>query len=298
MASAAKADLAVERFEADYHAHQRRVTLTALGGWVLFLLLVLVAAWISEISVGRLAEGIGRLGEFFGQMLPQIDGEHLLADKKTAGSLAYWFYDLPDWLQLIGQTIEIAILSTFLGTVLAFLLSFPAARNLGVPASVTFATRRFLEFCRTLPELVVAMIFVAAFGVGPLAGVLAIVIHTVGALGKLFSEVIENIDPKPLEGVRAGGGSWTEIVRYGVVPQVLPSFTSYSLIRFEANVGASAAIGIVGAGGIGMELRSLIDYTDYPSAFAIILMIIALIFVIDFVSERIRHRLIGVETAP
>ena len=286
---------AVQRFEAALAAHRRQTLAASAIGWGAFVVCLALATWASEISLPRLFEGVGRLGDFFAQMLPTLEPDRLLADKKTEGSFAYWFYDIGDWAALLGQTVEIAILSTAIGTVLAFLMSFPAARNLGLPAPVVWISRRFLEFCRTVPELVTALIFVFAFGTGPLAGVLAIVIHTVGSLGKLFSEVVENIDQRPLEGVEAAGGNWLETVRFAAVPQVLPGFASYALIRFEANVGAAAAIGIVGAGGIGMELRAAIDLLLFQDALAMILMIIALIFVIDLVSEQIRHRLIGVE---
>ncbi len=146
----------------------------------------------------------------------------------------------------------------------------------------------FLEALRTVPELVSALIFVFAFGVGPLAGVLAITLHTMGSLGKLFSEVHENADLKPVEGVVAAGGGWLSRMRFGVLPQVLPNLVSYTLLRFEINVAASSAIGIVGAGGIGMELKAAIDLQEYQDASAMLLLTVALIFVIDLCSERLR----------
>lgn len=284
----------VARFEAEYRAHRARLFAAAAVGWGLFLAAFVLAAIVSDLSPARLAEGVGRLGDFIVRMLPTLEADKLLQDKATEGSLLYWYYAWPKWLGLLWQTIEIAILSTFLGFTIAFFLSFLAARNLGVARPLVFGMRRFLELCRTVPELVTGLIFVFAFGTGPLAGVLAITIHTIGALGKLFSEVHENIDAKPVEGVTAAGGSWAEVMRYAVVPQVLASFASYGLLRFEINVGAAAAIGIVGAGGIGMELRSAIDFGLFSDALAIILMVVVVIFFIDFVSERIRHRLIGV----
>ncbi|MFO1186822.1 MAG: phosphonate ABC transporter, permease protein PhnE [Alphaproteobacteria bacterium] len=190
--------------------------------------------------------------------------------------------------RLFSQSIEIAVLATCSDSAaLSFSASLPHARP-ETPTAVTWALRRFLEACRTLPELVIALIFVFAFGIGPLAGVLAIAIHTTGALGKLFSEAHENADTGPIEGISAAGGGWLSRMRFGVLPQTLPNIASYALLRFEINVAASSAIGVVGAGGIGMELRSAIDFQAYPDALAIILMVVALIFVIDLASERLR----------
>lgn len=158
-------------------------------------------------------------------------------------------------------------------------------------AWVLVLTRRFLEVARTVPELVFALIFVFCFGVGPMAGVLAIALHTRGALGKLHSEVNENMDMRPLEGVKSAGGSWADQIRYGAVPQVLPNIVSYTLLRFEINVRSSSIIGYVGAGELGQELRtavSLQEHTDLSALFLII-------FVIDWGSEKLRHRLIGLE---
>ena len=160
-------------------------------------------------------------------------------------------------------------------------------------ATIRFVARRTLEFCRTVPEIVFALIFVFAFGLGPLPGVLAIAIHTLGALGKLYAEVAENIDLKPVEATVATGGSWFEAVRFGVVPQVLPNFTSYTLLRFEINVRSASILGFVGAGGIGKELLSSIRQFYYSDVSAILLMIIATVMVIDLLTERLRHYLIG-----
>jgi phosphonate transport system permease protein len=277
-----------EDFEAKFAHHQRQQALRASAGWLIFLLALSGAVAISNINLGVLGQGIGKLADFVRLMLPHLDQQHFFAGKTTAGSFAYWYYDFPKWLGLIWQSVEIAILATAFGFAGALLWSFPAARNLVVPKNVTWAVRRFLEFCRTVPELVSALIFVFAFGPGPLAGVLAIAIHTTGSLGKLFSEVHENAHNGPIEGVRAAGGNWTEIMRFGVMPQVMPNLVSYALLRFEVNVAASTAIGIVGAGGIGLQLKEAIDLNVPQDALAMILMIVVLIFVIDLTSERVR----------
>jgi phosphonate transport system permease protein len=150
-----------------------------------------------------------------------------------------------------------------------------------------------LELFRTVPELVFALIFVYAFGLGPLPGVLAIAVHSMGALGKLFSEVNENIAPGPGEGVRAAGGNWMHLVRYAVLPQVLPDFASYTLLRFEINVRASSVVGFVGAGGIGQELFSVIRQFIYVDISALVLLLIMTVALIDITCERFRRRLLG-----
>jgi phosphonate transport system permease protein len=160
------------------------------------------------------------------------------------------------------------------------------------------ACRRTLELCRTVPELVFALIFVYAFGLGPLAGVLAIAVHSMGALGKLFSEVNENIASEPGEGVRAAGGNWLQVIRYGVIPQVLPAFASYTLLRFEVNVRASSVIGFVGAGGIGQELYSVIRQFIYVDISALVLLLIITVALIDMACEHLRRRLLGTELSP
>ena len=150
-----------------------------------------------------------------------------------------------------------------------------------------------MEFCRTVPDIVFALIFVIAFGLGPMAGVLAIMIHSVGALGKLYSEIVENIDMKPVEGVRSTGASWLSCIRFAVVPQVAAGFASYTLLRFEINVRGASVMGFVGAGGIGQELVVAIRKFYYSDVSAILLMIIVTVFVIDIATGWARGRLFG-----
>ena len=158
-----------------------------------------------------------------------------------------------------------------------------------------FVARRTLEFCRTVPEIVFALIFVLAYGLGPLPGVLAIAIHTTGALGKLFAEVVENIDAKPLDGVAASGGNWFERIRFAVLPQVLSNFVSYALLRFEINVRGAAVMGFVGAGGIGQDLIEAVRKFYYTDVSAILILVIITVMIIDGITERVRHALIGME---
>jgi phosphonate transport system permease protein len=133
-------------------------------------------------------------------------------------------------------------------------------------------------------------------GLGPLAGVLAIAVHSAGSLGKLFAEVNESIDRGPGDGVVAAGGNWPQVIRYAVVPQVMPNFLSYTLLRFEINVREASVLGIVGAGGIGQELYLAVRQFEYQDISAIVLLIVATVAIIDLVCEQIRHRLIGAET--
>lgn len=253
----------------------------------IFILCAIVAARVAEVDLAKFLSGLPRFTSYFYDILPKLTLANL------RGDIAEWYWDFGGWLLLLLDTLLIAYLGTLLGAVGGFALCFLASKNLMRNATIRFVARRTLEFCRTVPEIVFALIFVFAFGLGPLPGVLAIAIHTLGALGKLYAEVAENIDLKPVEATVATGGSWFEAVRFGVVPQVLPNFTSYTLLRFEINVRSASILGFVGAGGIGKELLSSIRQFYYSDVSAILLMIIATVMVIDLLTERLRHYLIG-----
>ncbi|MCG8508662.1 MAG: phosphonate ABC transporter, permease protein PhnE [Rhodospirillales bacterium] len=263
------------------------------GRTILFTVLMILAfaasIHVGEVSLIQLLEGAPGLFNYIHDILPVLRIEHL------GGDLAEWYWGLWRWLKMLWETVLLAFLGTLIGAVGAFLLCFPASDNLTSHRAVYLITRRVLEVARSVPELVYAMIFVFSFGIGPFPGVLAIAIHTVGALGKLFSEVNENVDLGPVEGVRAAGGNWFQIMRYAVVPQVLPNFLSYTLLRFEINVCGAAVIGFVGAGGIGQELMFVIRQFVYTDISAIVLMIIVTVSIIDMISEKLRHHLIGKE---
>lgn len=284
---------ALEAFEARYRRELRRRRRTTVFGLALLAGLLAVSIVVSRFYPGRLIAGWPELTGYLGKLVPPLDGALLLADAETKGSLAYWLYNLGDFLLLLLDTINMAIVATALGGVAAFLASFVAARNLMPSTPLFFLARRALEFARAVPELVYAMMFVWSFGIGPLAGILAIAIHTAGALGKLFAEVNENADPRPIEGLRAAGGSWFTLMRFGVVPQVLPNFVSYAILRFEINVRAASIIGLVGAGGIGFELITRLRKQQYVDAGLLVLIIVLAVMVFDVLSEKLRHRLIG-----
>jgi phosphonate transport system permease protein len=268
----------------------RRMRRRASLIWGLVLLACLAAAgWVSEVDPATLAAGLPRIGEYLWRTVPTLRWEVLFADWETEGSLASWMYRLDKWAWLIFETSQMALLGTLFGTLGATLLCFVAARNVAPSPLASQVARRFLEFCRTVPEIVFALIFVWAFGIGPLAGILAILIHTLGANGKLFAEVVENADQQPVEGVRAAGGGWFERVRFGVLPQVLPNFLSYALLRFEINVRGASVLGFVGAGGIGEELYHVIAFNYYEEISAIVLLIVLTVASIDLLSERLRR---------
>jgi len=274
--------------EASYQQRRRARLLATLAWGAILLACLLVSARVSEAYPSALAAGLPRVGEYFHKLLPTLHFRELLGGVKTEGSLAYWFYRLDSWAWLIFETSQMAALATLGGAVLALPLCFPAAANLSPNRTVYFCFRRGLELFRTVPDIVYALILVWAFGVGPLAGILAIGLHTVGALGKLFAEVVENADMRPWEGVRAAGGNWLQGVRYAILPQVLPNFLSYVLLRFEINVRGATVIGFVGAGGIGQELYTVISFNYYEEISAIVVLIILTVTAIDMLSERLR----------
>jgi phosphonate transport system permease protein len=199
---------------------------------------------------------------------------------------------------LIGiyQSIAMALMATTLGMVFAIPISFLAARNLmgGHPLTLTIyvVARAALNVLRSIESLIFAIVFVTFVGLGPFAGMLAVTLHTIAALGKLYSEVIEGIDPGPLEAMQATGANWFQIIRYGVIPQIVPPFTAFTIYRWEINVRASTVIGLVGGGGIGFFLIQWINLGDYRAVGATFLAILLVVMIMDFLSARIRARLI------
>lgn len=278
MANAYAADVAVKR---------RRSIQAALG----LAVLVMLAGWMAEIRLDVFFANLHKFPNYIAKLFVLDSGP--LAGSFVLFDVPGWFWGLGKWLRLLIDTLLIAYVATLLGATIAFIVCFFAAGNLGVSRPVTFLARRLLEFCRTVPELVFALIFVMAFGLGPIAGVLAIVIHTTGALGKLFYEVLENVDQKPIEGLVASGASWTTTMRFAVVPQVLANFISYALLRFEVNVRGASVMGFVGAGGIGQDLLEAIRKFYYPDVSAILVLIIITVAFIDLLTERVRHHFIS-----
>lgn len=291
---------AVSTFEA--HRAELRATRRVWNIIILaaFTICLGLSIWISQFYPDRLANGVPRIFEYFATIIPDLQWDLLFegrdeAGRAVAGSLTYWYTDFWTYVTLIWETILMAITATLLGTAVAFVLSFPAANNLAPNSWVYWLSRRFLEICRGIPEILLALVFVFAIGIGPLAGVMAIAIHSAGALGKLFAEVNENASSRPVDGITAVGGTWPEKMLYGVVPQVAPNFFSYAMLRFEINVRASSIIGFVGAGGIGQELNRVISFYSDDRVLAVLALVVLTVTVIDLISERIRHRFIGRE---
>jgi len=273
-------------------AYAQAVALKRRQLWLSLLLLavlVLLSGYVAEISFSKLYQHIGGFASYIDRIFHLENGRPVISDP------AEWFWGWKKWLALMGETLLMAYLGTLLGATAAFVLCFLASQNLTQSKGVVFFTRRLMEFSRTVPELVFALIFVVAFSLGPLPGILALAIHTAGALGKLFAEVVENIDMKPVDGVVATGGNWFHKIRFAVLPQVASNFASYALLRFEINVRGASVLGFVGAGGIGQTLLEVIRKFYYADVSALLVMIIATVMIIDAVTERIRHKLIGLE---
>ena len=262
----------------------RTTLVTAVGCAAL-----LIAAMGAEVNLGTLFGKIGNFVSYFDRIFTLDSGVRAWSD------IGEWFWGWQKWLSLLGETVLISYVGTLVGAVLAFGLNFLAAENTAPSASLRFVVKRVMEFCRTVPDIVFALIFVIAFGLGPIAGVLAIAIHCVGALGKQYSEIVENIDMKPVEGIRSTGASWTDCMRFAVLPQVAAGFAGYTLLRFEINVRGASVMGFVGAGGIGQELVVAVRKFYYSDVSAILLMIIVTVFVIDIGTGWLRGRLFGKE---
>ena len=199
-------------------------------------------------------------------------------------------------VQGIAETLALALLATSVGALLGLPLGFLAARNLMGTNAITrliyVLVRAFLNVTRSIESLIMAIVFVTIVGLGPFPGMLALVAHTAAALGKLFSEVIEGIDPGPIEAIRATGATWLQIVRYGVLPQVLPPFAALTIYRWDINVRSSTIIGFVGGSGIGFYLYQWITNSDFRAVSASFIIIAIVVVVMDYLSAKIRERLI------
>lgn len=276
-----------ETARADYLRYKRVYTTLF---WVGFLACLVLAIFHTEFSIFAVIEALPRSTGFVVKSYSALSWDNFWADLKD------WYWGFWKWLDALFVSLMMAFTATIVGTTFGGLLSFVASRNLTKNYWLYFITRRVLEIARTVPDIVWALIFIYPFGVGPLAGVLALIVHTTGAQGKLFSEVNENVDNKPLEGVRASGGNWFEEIRFAVVPQVMPNFISYTFWRLALNVQAATVMGFVAAGGIGYELITAIRLLYFLDVGAILLMIIGTVFLIDMASEKLRHHFIGKET--
>jgi phosphonate transport system permease protein len=252
-----------------------------------FFVALVIAAVGAEVNLRTFFTHFGNFVSYFDRIFMLENGSRVWTD------IGEWFWGWRKWLWMLGETILISYVGTLFGAIFGFSLNFFAAENTSPAPWLRFLVRRVLEFARTVPGIVFALIFVIAFGLGPMAGVLAIAIHSTGALGKQFSEIVENADMKPVEGVRSTGASWTSCMRFAVLPQVAAGYASYALLRFEINVREASVMGFVGAGGIGQELVVAIRKFYYSDVSAILLTIIVTVFVIDIGTGWMRGRLFG-----
>jgi phosphonate transport system permease protein len=266
-----------------------RRRLRLLLGVVVFAAALLLAAIGAEVNLRTLFTYFGNFVSYFDRIFTLDTGQRVWTD------IGEWFWGWRKWLKMLGETLLISYVGTLTGAVLAFALNFFAAENTSPAPWLRFVVRRLLEFARTVPGIVFALIFVIAFGLGPMAGVLAIAIHSTGALGKQFSEIVENADMKPVEGIRSTGASWLACMRFAILPQVTAGYASYALLRFEINVREASVMGFVGAGGIGQELVVAIRKFYYSDVSAILLTIIITVFIIDISTGWLRGRLFGKE---
>jgi len=245
------------------------------GLWLAFLAAFGYGLWWIDANPMRIVEGLNKLGLLVRLMIPPHPGDGL------------W-----DYVHAMLETLGMAFLGTVIAAVVAVPFGFLGAKNVMPNWFFHFTLRRVFDGFRGIDGLVWALIFVSAVGLGPFAGVLAIAIGDIPLLSKLFAEAIENIDRKPVEGVRAAGGSGLQVMRLGVFPQVLPVMMSHVLYFFESNVRSATILGIVGAGGIGLQLSDRIRINNWQAAAFIILMILVTVAAIDFLSRRLRMKII------
>jgi phosphonate transport system permease protein len=272
-----------------YRKAVARKRLRVALGFLLFAAALLIAAIGAEVKLGTLFSYFGNFVSYFDRILKLDNGMRVWTD------VGEWFWGWRKWLRLLGETLLISYVGTLMGAVFGFGLNFFAAENTSPAPWLRFAVRRLLEFARTVPGIVFALIFVIAFGLGPMAGVLAIAIHSTGALGKQFAEIVENAEMKPVEGVRSTGASWLSCMRFAVLPQVAAGYASYALLRFEMNVREASVMGFVGAGGIGQDFLEAIRKFYYSDVSAILVLIVVTVFCIDIGTGWLRGRLFGRE---
>ena len=243
------------------------------AAWVVILGAIVWSAVETEVSLGRVVEGLPFMGDFLRRMIPP--------DLSVLGNA----------LRGAMETIQIAVVGTAVAAVLALPMGFAAARN-AAPPWLFYWARSLLNAFRAVDTLVYALFFVAAVGLGPFPGVLAVMVYTATVLAKLYSEAIEAIEPGPVEAVRATGATTLQVLRWGVMPQLGPQFLSFTLYRFETNIRAAAVLGFVGAGGIGFYIQTYLRLLNYPAAATVLLVLIGLVMIVDFASSRLRARLV------
>ncbi len=259
------------------------------------LLILIIAAIViagyhqaSEMNSGSFWRGLQQFFDYPGEIVIE------------AFAAGWDFFGLLwQFLPALIETLNIALVATLLGGAMAVILAFASTRMLDVWPPLIPVVRRMMDIMRAFPELIIALFLIYVLGGGPVPAMIAVAFHTAGALGKLFSEVNENIDRKPIEGLKSVGANWVQRMRYGALPQVLPNYLSYFLLRFEINVRASAILGYVGAGGIGIELRRTIGGGQGAGdeTAAIFMLLFLTIVAVDQLSSYLRQRLTQADRA-
>ncbi|WP_186379107.1 phosphonate ABC transporter, permease protein PhnE [Yersinia frederiksenii] len=268
---------------------QKRETLI----WSLTLAIIYLGAGsIAEFNLHTVFISIPNFFDYLAETIPVLHWHNLFADGHTEGSFAYWGYRLPIQLPLIWETLQLALASTILSVIIAIIFAFLAANNTQSPAWLRLSIRTFVAFLRTMPELAWAVMFVMALGIGAIPGFLALALHTIGSLTKLFYESLETASDKPVRGLAACGAGKLQRMRFALWPQVKPIFLSYSFMRLEINFRQSTILGLVGAGGIGQELMTSIKLDRYDQVSMTLLLIIIVVSLLDYTSGKLRKRVV------
>ncbi|MEY8799451.1 phosphonate ABC transporter, permease protein PhnE [Leisingera sp. XS_AS12] len=283
MADLTAARPTLDEIREQYTDHTRRKRL--YGGILLAVFVAMMVAGFrtaDDRNAGSFGEGFTRIFDYPAEVLAE-------AAEKAAQLPGHVVHFFP----ALVETLNIAAASTLVGAVLGTLLSMLATRGMAPWPALIPLFRRISDICRAIPEIVIALVLIFVLGGGPVPAMIAIAIHTAGALGKLFSEVNENASLKPVEGLTSVGASWAQRMALGVLPQVGPNYVSYALLRFEINIRASAILGFVGAGGIGYELKNAMSWGQgrYDEAAAIFLLLFVTIVAVDQLSGLLRDRL-------
>lgn len=263
----------LETPSSDYLAQYGRDWLRQSAQVGAVLVIVIVAAWyVGLLDFATLADGVPAIATLAGEAMPPN------------------FANARDWIRPLIDTLAMSVAGTAIAVLLSFPLAFVAARNTAPHPVVFQVARTLLNALRSVPELIMGIIFVAAVGFGALPGVLALGLHSVGMVGKFFAEAIEHVDEAPVEAARAAGATPLQVLFHAVLPQVLPQFADVSIYRWEYNFRASTVMGMVGAGGIGFELMGSLRIMQYQEVSAILLVILAMVTVVDGLSGYLRRK--------
>jgi phosphonate transport system permease protein len=248
----------------------RRQSLVGFGVVLSIAVLFVLALAQLGIDLERIARGTAQLGQFTARAFPP--------DVEALGRL---------WAPAIA-TLQIAFLGTALGLVMALVLGALAAKNLAPHYAISVGLKASFGMVRAVPALIWALLFIVAVGLGPLPGILALAVNSIGMLGKVFAEAFEEVDKGVIEMIRSTGGNWLQVVTHGIIPETVPTLVSWSIFRLDINVRYSSILGIVGAGGIGWELARASRMGDYAAAMTVTLVIFAMVFTIELITDRLR----------